>query len=108
MINFHDFFHVMPSSHSPFLTDISVIEVVLLDVQWSAKHSVRDNTLFQKLCDTLKGFIADTHITAEEERYLLKSFSRARSRQDGQGRCGAEKGIPVNLRYLYSRILTSI
>jgi hypothetical protein len=35
-------------------TDISSVEVGLLDDQWRAIHAVRDDDVAKKLCDTLR------------------------------------------------------
>jgi len=45
-------------------TDISDFEVGLLAKQWTANHAVRDNTLVQKLCDTLETIVGNTVLTA--------------------------------------------
>lgn len=56
-------------------TDISVFEVSLLDREWKAGDAVRDDTLVQKLCRTLKTILGDTPVAAGDERYLLSHFS---------------------------------
>ena len=55
-------------------TDISVLEVSLLDREWKAGDAVRDATLVQKLCRTLETILCDTPV-AGDERYLLSHFS---------------------------------
>jgi hypothetical protein len=54
-------------------TDISEIEVGLLG-EWKANHAVRDDTLVQKLCHTLKDILDETLLAADAESYLLASF----------------------------------
>src|ERR1700685_2381010 len=56
-------------------TDISELEVGLLEEQWKARHAVRDDTLVQKLCHPLENILGDTLLTADSENYLLASFS---------------------------------
>ena len=56
-------------------TDISQFEVGLLEREWKAGHAVRDDTLVQKLCRTLKDILGDTPLAAGAENYLLVSFS---------------------------------
>jgi hypothetical protein len=56
-------------------TDISDFEVGLLERDWKAEHAVRDETLVQKLCHTLKNILGDTPLAADAENYLLASFS---------------------------------
>ena len=56
-------------------TDISQFEVALLEREWKAGHAVRDDTLVQKLCQTLKDILGDTPSAAGAENYLLASFS---------------------------------
>jgi len=56
-------------------TDISQIEVGLLERVWKANHAVRDDTLVQKLCHTLKDILGETLLAADAESYLLASFS---------------------------------
>ena len=55
-------------------TDISQIEVGLLSREWKANHAVRDDTLVQKLCHTLKDILGETILAAHAESYLLASF----------------------------------
>ncbi|KAK2459466.1 hypothetical protein APHAL10511_008526, partial [Amanita phalloides] len=56
-------------------TDISKIEVPLLEREWKANHAVRDNTLVQKLCNTLENILGDTLLAADVENQLLSRFS---------------------------------
>jgi hypothetical protein len=56
-------------------TDISAFEVSLLEREWKAEDAVRDDTLVQKLCRTLKTILGDTPVVAGDERYLLSHFS---------------------------------
>ena len=55
-------------------TDISSLEVGLLEREWKAGRAVRDDTLVQKLCQTLKDILGDTPSTAEAESYLPADF----------------------------------
>jgi hypothetical protein len=55
-------------------TDISEIEVGLLEREWKANHAVRDDTLVQKLCHTLKNILGESLLAADAESYLLASF----------------------------------
>ena len=57
------------------ITDISQLEVGLLEREWKAGHAVRDDTLVQKLCQTLKDILGDTPLAADAENYFLVSFS---------------------------------
>jgi hypothetical protein len=56
-------------------TDISVLDVGLLEIEWKAKLAVRDDTLVQKLCDTLQDILGDAPLAEGAEDYLLASFS---------------------------------
>jgi len=56
-------------------TDISEIEVGLLETEWKAKHAVRDETLVQKLCDTLQDILGDKVLPAGAKNHLLAAFS---------------------------------
>ena len=56
-------------------TDISVFEVALLEGEWKAQHAVRDDTLIQKLCQTLKTILGDTPVAAGDKHYLRSRFS---------------------------------
>ena len=55
-------------------TDISDFEVGLLAKPWKANRAVRDNTLIQKLCDTLKNIVGNTVLTARAQHKFLESF----------------------------------
>ena len=67
-------------------TGVSLIEVALLEREWKANHAVRDNTLFNNLCSTLKNILGDTLLAVDAENNLLSRFSPAihgtRGRQD--------------------------
>jgi hypothetical protein len=68
-------------------TDISLIEFPLLEREWKANHAVRDNTLVQKLCNTLGNILGDTLLAVDAENQLLSRFSpriqlTARGRED--------------------------
>ena len=56
-------------------TDISLVEVPLLEREWKANHAVRDNTLVQKLCSTLENMLGDTLLAADAEIHPLSLFS---------------------------------
>ena len=56
-------------------TDISILEVNLLKIEWKAKLVVRDDTLFQKLCKALEHILGDAPLAEGAENYLLVSFS---------------------------------
>ena len=57
------------------ITDISLLEVDLLETEWKAKVAVRDDALIQKLCDALKRILGDAYLEEGAENYLLSSFS---------------------------------
>jgi hypothetical protein len=82
MSNFHDFMeHAMfpfPKSdeaRSIDSTDVSKIEVRLLKAEWKAKHPVRNDTLVQKLCDTLQDILGDRILPADAKKHLFVAFS---------------------------------
>jgi hypothetical protein len=56
-------------------TDISALDVDLLEIEWKAKLAVRDDTLVQKLCDTLQDILGDAPLTEPGKDYLLASLS---------------------------------
>ena len=56
-------------------TDISALDVDLLEIEWKAKPAVRDDTLIQKLCGALEAILGDTPLAEGAESYLLASFS---------------------------------
>jgi hypothetical protein len=56
-------------------TDISELEVALLESEWKAKQAVPDNALVQKLCHTLEKILGDTPLAVDAENYLLADFS---------------------------------
>jgi len=82
MSKWHDFlleYAKFPFPHpdediSAGTTDISQIEVGWLRREWKANHAVRDDTLVQKLCHTLKDILGETLLAADAESYLLASF----------------------------------
>ncbi|KAF8652885.1 hypothetical protein AX14_008326, partial [Amanita brunnescens Koide BX004] len=68
-------------------TDISRLQVGLLEKEWKANHAVRDDTLVQKLCSALENILGDTRLVADAENQLLARFSSriqfsARGRED--------------------------
>ena len=83
MSNLHDFlvehakfpFPSLDERKSSGTTDISILDVNLLETEWKAKVAVRDNTLVQKLCHTLENILGDTPLAPRAENYLLASFS---------------------------------
>jgi hypothetical protein len=66
-------------------TDISALDVDLVETEWKAKLAVRDDTLVQKLCDALKNILGDAPLAEGAEDYLLASFS-PRIQFDERGR----------------------
>ena len=54
-------------------TDISLIEVPLVEREWKANHAVRDNTLVQKLCNTLETILGEA---ADVENQLPERESK--------------------------------
>jgi hypothetical protein len=56
-------------------TDISTIEVGLLEKEWKAKLAVRDDNLIQNLCGALEHILGDAPLADAAENYLLASFS---------------------------------
>jgi hypothetical protein len=56
-------------------TEMSALDVDLLEIEWKAKLAVRDDTLVQKLCDTLQDILGDTPLTEHVKNYLLAGFS---------------------------------
>ena len=83
MSNLHDF--LVEHAEFPFpqpnegpsagTTDISLIEVPLLEREWKANYAVRDNILVQKLCSTLENIPGDTLLAVDAENHLLSRFS---------------------------------
>jgi hypothetical protein len=82
MSTLHDFlvehakfpFPPLSEDLSSSTTDISTLEVNLLEIEWKAKLAVRDDTLVQKLCDTLQDIFEDAPLTESGKDYLLASF----------------------------------
>ena len=83
MAKFHDFlvehakfpFPLPDESRSVITTDVSLLEVGLLEREWKAKSAVRDDALVRKLCDSLKDIIGETPLSADFEKDLLAKFS---------------------------------
>lgn len=81
--NLHDFlvehakfpFPVPNELRSAGATDISQFEVSMLDREWKANHAVRDDDIFQNLCNTLRDVLGDTPFTGDFQTYLPPSFS---------------------------------
>jgi hypothetical protein len=70
-----------PSPHpvedgSVSTTDVSDVEVGLLEREWKAQYAVRDETLVQKHCHTLENILGDTPLPDDSEGQLLLSFGR--------------------------------
>ena len=72
-------------SRSVSTTDVSQLEVGLLERGWKAEHAVRDDTLVQKLCQTLEDILGDTPLASGAGNFLLASFS-PRLQVDERGR----------------------
>jgi hypothetical protein len=60
-------------------TDISELDVGLLDNEWKAHHGVRDNDLAEKLCEYLKATLGEMPLTEELTKALLPLFLPALS-----------------------------
>jgi len=83
MSKLHDFlvehakfpFPTLNEKLSASTTDISALEVELLEIEWKAKLAVRDDTLVQKCCNTLEGILGDAPLAEGAEDFLLESFS---------------------------------
>lgn len=83
MSKLHDFlvehalfpFPRLPGNKSYAITDISILDVDLLETEWKAKLAVRDDTLVQKLCDALEDILGDAPSADRADNYLLASFS---------------------------------
>ena len=56
-------------------TNVSQLEVGMLEREWNAGHAVRDDTLVQKLCQALKDILGPTPLEADAEHYLLARLS---------------------------------
>ena len=73
-------------------TDVSQFELGMLEREWKAGHAVRDDTLVQNLCQTLRDILGDTLLADGAEKYLLASFSpQLRFDEDGIEDKGWEK-----------------
>jgi hypothetical protein len=83
MTTLHDFlveharfpFPVPDESQTVATTDISLLDVSKLCRERKAGAAVRDDTLVQKLCQTLKTILANTPVAADDKDYLLPCFS---------------------------------
>jgi hypothetical protein len=81
MSNWHDFleqsakFPFPDTSETRSTSTTNISDFALLEEQWKAQHAVRDETLVQKLCLTLKNILGDAALAAGAENYLLASFS---------------------------------
>ncbi len=58
------------------ITDISNLEVGLLAREWRAQYAVRDETLVQKLCQSLENTLGDTLLPDDSEDQFLSLFGR--------------------------------
>ena len=56
-------------------TDISTLDVNLLEIEWKAKLAVRDDILVQKLCGALEAILGDAPLAESAENDLLASLS---------------------------------
>jgi hypothetical protein len=82
MSNLHNFlverakfpFPPLDDHLSASTTDISTLDVDLLETEWKAKLAVRDDTLVQKLCHALEDILGDAPLAEVAENYLLASF----------------------------------
>jgi hypothetical protein len=82
MAKIHDFlvehakfpFPLPDESRTVDTTDVSDLEVGLLEREWKAKYAFRDDALVRKLCDSLKNILGDTILSADSERVLLGMF----------------------------------
>ena len=81
MSNLHDFLEQRAKFPFPDTGEIrsagttNISDFTSLEGQWKAQHAVRDETLVQKLCLTLKNILGDAALTVDAENYLLGSFS---------------------------------
>jgi hypothetical protein len=83
MVKFHDFlvehakfpFPLPDESRSINTTDISLLEVGLLEREWKAEFAVRDDDLVRKLCNSLENILGETALSANSEKDLLARFS---------------------------------
>jgi hypothetical protein len=55
-------------------TDMSALDVNLLEIEWKAKLAVRDDTLVQKLCDTLEDVLGDAPLAERAEIIFWRIF----------------------------------
>ena len=54
---------------------LSYVEIGMLDEVWKANHAVRDDSLVQKLCDTLQDILGDEVLSGHSKNLLLANFS---------------------------------
>ena len=54
---------------------LSYVEIGMLEKAWKANHAVRDDTLIQKLCDTLQDILGDKVLSEHSRNTLLAKFS---------------------------------
>ena len=83
-------------------TDISDLEVVLLDRKWKANYAVRDDALVQKFCDSLKSILGETVLASDSENALLASFS-PRLQSDVYGEDPEWSGNPSQVQVGFKR-----
>ena len=55
-------------------TDISEVDIGLLNNKWKALHAVRDNDLANKLCNALRTTFSETLLTGPSTHTLLRHF----------------------------------
>ena len=86
-------------------TDISAFEVGLLEKEWRAEGAVRDDTLVQKLCETLETILGDTPLAAGDEAYLLSHFSPLLQYDEGgfENRVWAKNDNEAHVRCTFSQ-----
>ncbi|KAI0294177.1 hypothetical protein BC826DRAFT_1012766 [Russula brevipes] len=58
-----------------YTTDISTIDVELLEKEWRAKLAVRDDNFIQNLCGALEHILGDARLADSDESDLLASFA---------------------------------
>ena len=83
MSNFHDFlvkhalfpFPVPVQTESINTTSLSQVEIGMLDANWKAKRALRDDTLVDKLCTTLRDILGNQELSAASKDHLLNFFS---------------------------------
>jgi hypothetical protein len=83
MSNFHDFlvghalfpFPAPDRTISINTTKFSQVELTMLNENWKAKFTVRDDTLVDKLCTALRVILENQELSADSQDHLLNFFS---------------------------------